>query len=176
MNVIGLCKRKLEKNLTGGLSTILKRKEVVDINNLNSSILCQTIDAKDASPLYLISMCQKMPTGNYTSWQLDSETERSKAKNNRARASENNVFFIKNQDQSFYAIGKQKKIDSFHFEGYCNHCEMGCYYHFCFLQKTRSSLSDQDNELGNEEREIDELRREYTKKGYNKQEMWIGGF
>ena len=40
-------------------------------------------------------MCQKMPTGLYTSWECDSETERFKARNNRTRN-------IENMGMSFY--------------------------------------------------------------------------
>ena len=79
--------------------------------------------------------------------------------------------------ESFYTTGKQKKIDFFHIDGYCDHCEtvfeaMGCYYHFCSCQETCPFMSEQDIERGNKKREMDELRREYIKeKGYNDQEM-----
>ena len=79
---------------------------------------------------------------------------------------------------SFYTTGKQKKIDCFHVDGYCDHCKtvfeaMGCYYRFCSCQETHPSLSEQDIERGNKKREMEELRREYMKeRGYKVQEMW----
>ena len=79
--------------------------------------------------------------------------------------------------QSFYTTGKQKKIDCFHVDSYCDHCKtvfeaMGCYYHFCSCQETRPSLSEQDIERGNKKREMDELRREYIReRGYKIQDI-----
>ena len=129
-------------------------------------------------------MCQEMPTGLYTIWEYDSETERFKARNNRTRNFENMVMSFYQElrpeckFQSFYTTGKQKKIDSFHVDGYWDHCNtvfeaMGCYYHFCSCQETRPSLSEQDFERGNKKRQMDELRREYIEeRGYKIQEMW----
>ena len=79
--------------------------------------------------------------------------------------------------ESFYTTGKQKKIDCFHVDGYCNHCKtvieaMACYYLFCSCQETRPLLSEQDTERQNQKRKMDELRQQYIKKGYNIQEMW----
>ena len=80
--------------------------------------------------------------------------------------------------ESFFTTGKQKKIDCFNVDGYCDHCKtifeaMGCYYHFCSSQEARPSLREQDIELGNKKREMDDMRREYIrKKGYKEEEMW----
>ena len=65
---------------------------------------------------------------------------------------------------SFYTTGKQKKMDCFHVDGYCDHCKtvfeaMGVYYHF----RNPSKLSEQDIK----KRKSDELRLKYIKeKGY----------
>ena len=50
--------------------------------------------------------------------------------------------------ESFYTTEKQKKIDCFHVDCYCDHCKtvfeaMGCYFHFCSCQETRPPLSEQ---------------------------------
>ena len=80
--------------------------------------------------------------------------------------------------ESFFRSGKQKKIDCFNVDGYCDHCKtvfeaMGCYYHFCSCQEARPSLTEQDIERGNKKREMDDMRREYIKeKGYRVEEMW----
>ena len=116
-------------------------------------------------------MCQEMPTGLYTRWEYDSETDRFKARNNRTRNFEKMVtsFYQELRPEykieSFYTPGKQKKIDCFHVDVYCDRCKtvfeaMGCHYHFCSCRETRPSLSEQDIERGNKKREMDELRRE----------------
>ena len=179
-----LCE-KIREDMTGGPSIVFMRKAVVDQTYIrNWSNICKTIVGIDASQLYPFPISQEMPTGLYTRWEYDSETDRFKAKNNRTRNFENMVtsFYQELRPeckiQSFYTTGKQKKIDCFHVDGYCDHCKtvfeaMGCYYHFCSCQETCPSLSEQDIERGNKKREMDELRREYIKeRGYKIQEMW----
>ena len=78
--------------MTGGPSIVFTRKAVVDQTYIrNSSNICKTIVGIDASQLYPFSMCQEMPTGLYTRWEYDSETDRFKARNNRTRNFENMV-------------------------------------------------------------------------------------
>ena len=161
--------------MTGSPPIVFRRKAVVDQTYIRkSSNICKTIVGTDASQSYPFSMCQEMPTGLYTRWEYDSETDRFKARNNRTRNFENMVMSFYQElrpeckSQSFYTTGKQKKIDCFHVDGYCDHCKtvfeaMGCYYHFCSCQETRPSLSEQDIERGNKKRELDELRREHIK-------------
>ena len=83
------------------------------------------------------------------------------------------ILFTRKQDQKVklrvFISGKQKKIECFNVDRYCDHCKtvfeaMGCYYHFCFCQEARPALTDQDFERGNKKREMDDLRREYKKK------------
>ena len=53
-------------------------------------------------------MCQEMPTELYTRWELDSETDRLKARDNRTRNFENMVM-------SFYQeLRPECKIESFY--------------------------------------------------------------
>ena len=176
-----LCE-KIREDMTGAPSIVFTRKAVVDQTYIrNSSNNCKTIVGIDASQLYPFSMCQEMPTGLYTRWEYDSETDRFKARNNRTRNFENMVMSFYQEwgpECKIQSTGKQKKIDCFHVDGYCDHCKtvfeaMGCYYHFCSCQETRPSLSEQDIERGNKKREMDELRREYIKeRGYKIQELW----
>ena len=161
-----LCE-KIREDMTGSPSIVFTRKAVVDQTYIrNSSNICKTMVGIDAS--------QDMPTGLYTRWEYDSETDRFKARNNRTRNFENMVMSFYQElrpeckIQSFYTTGKQKKTDCFLVDGYCDHCKtvfeaMGCYYHFCSCQETRPLLSEQDIERGNKKREMDELRREYIK-------------
>ena len=101
----------------------------------NSLMVCKTIVGIDASQFYRFSICQEIATEFYTRWEYDSETDRLKARSNRTKISRK-WFKIK----SFYTTGKQKKIDCFYVDGYCDHHKtvieaMGCYYHFCSCQK-----------------------------------------
>ena len=66
----------------------------------------------------------------------------------------------------------------FNIDGYCDHCKtvfeaMGCYFHFYPRQETWRSLSDEDIEQGNKRREMDVLRRDYTREKRCKiEEVW----
>ena len=125
-----------------------------------------------------------MPTGLYTRWEFDTEMRKFKARHNRTRNFENMVtsFYQESRPEckieSFLTSGKQKKIDCFNVDGYCDHCEtvfeaMGCYYQFCSCQEVRPYLTEQDIERGNKKREMDDMRREHIKeKGYKVEEMW----
>ena len=107
-----------------------------------------------------------------------------KARHNQTRNFENMVmsFYQGTRPEcnieSFFTSEKQKKIDCFNVDGFCDHCQtvfeaMGCYYHFCSCQEARPSLTDQDIERGNKKREMDDMRRKNIKeKGYKIEEMW----
>ena len=179
-----LCE-KIREDMTGGPSIVFTRKAVVDETFIrDSSNICKSIVGIDASQLYPYSMCQDMPTGLYTRWEFDTDMQKFKARHNRTRNFENMVMSFYQESrpeckiESFFTSGKQKKIDCFNVDGYCDHCKtvfeaMGCYYHFCSCQETRSSLTEQDIERGNKKREMDEMRREYIQeKGYKVEEMW----
>ena len=179
-----LCE-KIREDMTGGPSIVFTRKTVVDETYIRkSSNVCKSIVGIDASQLYPFSMCQDMPTRLYTRWEFDTDMQKFKARHNRTRNFENMVksFYQETRPackiESFFTSGKQKKIDYFNVDGYCDHCKtvfeaMGCYYHFCSCQETRSSLTEQDTERGNKKREMDDMRREYIKeKGYKVEEMW----
>ena len=179
-----LCE-KIREDMTGGHSIVFTRKAVVYETFIrDSSNICKSIVGIDASQLYPFSMCQDMPTGLYTRWEFDTDMQKFKARHNRTRNFENMVMSFYQESrpeckiESFFTSGKQKKIDCFNVDGYCDHCKtvleaMGCYYHFCSCQETRPSLTEQDIERGNKKREMDDMRREYIKeKGYKVEEMW----
>ena len=161
-----LCE-KIRENMTGGTSIVFTRKAVVDeIYIRNSSNNCKSIVGIDASQLYPFSMCQDMPTGLYTRWEFDTEMQKVKARHNRTRNFENMVMSFyqetrpEYQIESFFKSEKQKKIDCFNVDGYCDHCKtvfeaMGCYCQFFSCQEARPSLREQDIEQGNKKRERD---------------------
>ena len=129
-------------------------------------------------------MCQPMPTGLYTRWDIDSETSRFTPRENKTRSFENMVmsYFQRTRPdckiESFYTTGKQKRIDRFIVDWFCLHCNtvfeaMVCCYHFCTCQELRPSLTEEDIKRGSRRRELDELRLAYIQeKGFTVIEMW----
>ena len=177
--------QKIREDMVGGPSIVFTRKAVVDETFIrNSENVCKSIVGIDASQLYPYSMCQPMPTGLYTRWEYDTESNRFKPQQNKTRSFENMVmsYFQRQRPdckiESFYTTGTQKKIDCFKVDGFCAHCNtvfeaMGCFYHYCSCQEARPALTDEDIERGNKKREMDQMRKQYIKeKGYNIVEMW----
>ena len=129
-------------------------------------------------------MCQEMPTGLYTRWEFDSDSQKFKARQNKTRKFENMVMsYLQSQRPNctieiYYTTGTQKKIDCFNLDGFCAHCKtifeaMGCYFHFCACQAARASMSEEETPKGLKKREYDELRRDYLRnKGYKVVEIW----
>ena len=71
--------QKIREDMVGGLSIVFTRKAVVDETFIrNSENICKSIVGIDASQLYPYSMCQPMPTGLYTRWEYDTESNRFK--------------------------------------------------------------------------------------------------
>ena len=96
-----------------------------------------------------------MPTGLYTRWGIDSETNRFTLRQNKTRSFENMIksYFQRTRPdckiESFYTTSRQKKIDRFIVDGFCSHCNivfeaMGCFYHFCPCQELRPSVTEED--------------------------------
>ena len=129
-------------------------------------------------------MCQPMPTGLYTRWDIDSETSRFTPRQNKTRRIENMVmsYFQRTRPdckiESFYTTGREKKIDLFSVDEFCSHCNtdfeaMGGFYHFCPCQELRPSLTEEDIKRGSRRRDLDELRRGYIQeKEFTVIEMW----
>ena len=170
--------QKIREDMVGGPSIVFTRKAMVDETFIrNSGNICKSIVGIDASQLYLYSMCQPKPTGLYTRWEYDAESNRFKPQQNKSRNFDNMVmsFF---QRQSFYTTGTQKKIDCFKVDGFCAHCNfvfeaMGCFYHYCSCQEAGTALTEEDIERGNKKREMDQMGKQYIKeKGYKVVEMW----
>ena len=177
--------QKIREDMVGGPSIVFTRKAVVDETfTRNSRNICKSIVGIDASQLYPYSMCQPMPTGLYTRWDDDTESNKFKPQQNKPRNFENMVmscFQRQRPDckiESFYNTGTQKKFDCFKVDGFCAHCNnvfeaMGCFYHYCPCEEARPSLMEEDIERGNIKREINQMRKQYIKeKWYNIVEMW----
>ena len=176
---------KIREDVVLGPSIVFTRKAVVDETFVRKSRkLCKSIVGINASHLYPYSMWQPMPTGLYTSWDLDSETSSFTPRQNKTRSFEIMVMsYIKRtrpecEIESFFTTGRQKKIDCFSVDGFCFHCNtvfeaMGCFLHFRPCQELRPCLTEEDIERGSEKRELDALRRQYIQEnGFKVIELW----
>ena len=71
--------QKIREDMVVGPSIVFTRKAVVDETFIrNPGNICKSIVGIDASQLYPYSMCQPMPTGLYTRWEYDTESDRFK--------------------------------------------------------------------------------------------------
>ena len=111
--------------MVGETSIVFTREAVVDeIFIGDSGKNCKSIVGIDASQLYPYSMCQPMPTGLYTRWEYDTESNRFKPQQNKSRNVENMVmsYFQRQRPdckiESFYTTWTQKKIDCFKVDGF----------------------------------------------------------
>ena len=83
---------KLREDVVGGPSIVFTRKAVVDGTFVRKSTnLCKSIVGIDASQLYPYSMCQPMPTGLYTRWNYDCESQKLMPRQNITHSFENMV-------------------------------------------------------------------------------------
>ena len=176
---------KIREDMVGGPSIVFTRKAVVDETFIRKSTnLCKSIVGIDPSQLYPYSMCQPMPTGLYTRWNYDSESQKFMARQYKTRSFENMVLscFQKTRPEckieNIVTTGRQKKIDCFSVDGICNHCNtvfesMGCCFHYFPRQKARPSLTNNDTMRRIKKSEQDQMRKEYIQqKGYKNIEMW----
>ena len=83
---------KIREDMVSGPSIVFTRKTVVDETFLRlSGNNCKSIVGIDASQMYPYTMCQPMPTGLYTRWEYDAESNRFKPQQNKSRNFENMV-------------------------------------------------------------------------------------
>ena len=153
--------QKIREDTVGGPRIVFTREAVVDETFIrNSGIICESIVGIDASQLYPYFMCQPMPSGLYTRWEYDTESDRIKPQQNKSRNFENMVvsYFQRQRPdckiESFYTTGTQKKIDCFKVDGFCANCNTvfeakGCFYRYCPCQEARPFLTEEDPERGN---------------------------
>ena len=176
---------KFREDVVGGPSIVVACKAVVDETFIRKSTnICKSIVGIDATQLYPYSMCQPMPTGLYTRWDIGSEISRFTPRQNKTRSFENMIlsYFQRTRPdckiESLYTTCGQKKIDHFSVVGFCSHCNtvieaIGCFYHFCTCQQLRPSLTEEDIKRGSRKRELDELRRDYIQeKSFTVIELW----
>ena len=176
---------KIREDMVGGPSIVFTRKAVVDETFIRKSTnVCKSIVGIDASHFYPYSMCQPMPTGLYTRWNYDTESQNFTPGQNKTRSFKNMVLSYFQQTRPDCKIennvttGRQKTNDCFSVDGNCYHCNtvfeaMGCYYHYCSCQEVRPSLTDNKIMRAIKNREQDQMRKEYIEqKGYKIIETW----
>ena len=84
--------QKIREDMVGGPSIVFTRKTVVDETFIRKAgKICEYIVGIDASQLYTYSMWQPMPSGLYTRWEYDAESNRFKPQQNKSRQFENMV-------------------------------------------------------------------------------------
>ena len=89
---------KTEEDVVDGPSIVFTRKAVVGETVIRKSEnFCESLVRIIASQFYPYPVCQSMPTGLYTRWNLDPETKRFTPRQNKTRGFENMVmsFFLR---------------------------------------------------------------------------------
>ena len=83
---------KIRGDMVGGPSIVSTRKEDVDETfTWDSANWLNSVVGVDASQLYPFSMRQAMATGQYTRWELDSESGNFKPRQNKTKSFQNRV-------------------------------------------------------------------------------------
>ena len=170
---------KIREDMVGGPSIVFTRKAIAGETKIRyTDNLCKTIVGIDASQLYPFSMCQEMPTGLYTRWEIDTEKKKFIPIQNRRRRFENMVMdHLQNtrsdcKIQSIYTTGNLHKIDNFSVDGFCGHCNtvfeaMGCFYHGCDCQMVKKEANANIVKRWHERRKFDAERKNFIiGKGY----------
>ena len=83
---------KIREDMGGGPSIVFTKKVVVDETSARDSTnWCKSIVGIDASQLCYFFICQAMPIGLYTRWELDSESEDFGPRQNKTMRCENMI-------------------------------------------------------------------------------------
>ena len=167
--------KKTRRDAVGGPSNVFTRKTIVEETfNRKFTNICKSIVGSDATQPYPYSICQPMPTGLYTHWDIESETSGVTRRQKETRSFEKMLMSYFQRTRLDYKIeifhtkGRQKKIERFSFNRFCSHCNIvfearSCFYHFCSCQELCPSLAEEDFKGGSQKRELDELRRGYKR-------------
>ena len=84
--------QKIREERVGRPSIVFTRKATVEKTFIRKSTnLCKWIAGIDASQLYPYAICQPMPTGHYTRWDLNTETGRFIPWQSKTRSFENMI-------------------------------------------------------------------------------------
>ena len=104
---------KIRGDVVGGPSIIFTRKAVADETFIPKyTNICKSIVGSDASQLEPYSMCQPMPNGHYTQWDIDSEISSFTTRQHKTRSFENMVlsYFQRTRpdckNESFFTTGR----------------------------------------------------------------------
>ena len=123
---------------------------------INANQMCGLIVA---SQQYPYSVCQPIPTGPCTRWDLNPQTSSFTPRQNKTRSLENVVmscFQRADSDRkidSFYTTGRQKKGNCVSVGGSYFQCNtmfeaINCFYHFSSCPEVRQSITEDDIQRG----------------------------
>ena len=121
----------------GGPSFVFTRKAIADETFIRKPTnFCKFFAGSNASQLNSYSMCQPMPTGIYTRWDLDSESGRFTPGQNETRNFQNMVTPPKPEykTENFYTTERQKRNDCFSVDGFCSYWNTKT---FCWVQSKK---------------------------------------
>ena len=117
---------KVQKDMVGGPSEVFTRKAVVVVEThiCKSTNVCRSVVGKDASQLYLYSICQPMTKRLYARYEFDADLQRFKPRQKKSRKFE--YMFMSHfqwmkpdrKIERFYATRTQKKINSLNADGF----------------------------------------------------------
>ena len=109
---------KIRDDMTSGPSIVFIRKALVDQTYIrNSENLCKSVVGIRVTQFYPFSLCQEMPSRLSARWEIDSYSQKFRARQNKSRIFENMaMLYLQSQHpnctiESYYTIGTQKKID-----------------------------------------------------------------
>ena len=150
---------KKSREVMNGLPSIVFTKAVANKRFIRESIvLCKIIVGYDANEVCLQFVRQDMPTGLYTRWSYNEETQKLRARQNRVRTCENMVlsFFQATRPecktQISYTTRAQRKLIASVLMVFATIISLFWskekIFPFCPCQKTRDSLTDDDINRG----------------------------
>ena len=148
--------------MLGGPTIVFTRKTA---HISKSTKVCKAIVGIHASQLYPYSMCQPLPTGLYTRYKFDADSQKFNPKphRNKSRSLRNIVMSyyqrmrLDCRIENFDKLGFQKKIDCFNAHGFCGHCNkvfeaIACFCLYSPCQEERLALTEDHNQRGTKKR------------------------
>ena len=175
---------EIREDMVGGPSIFTRKAIARETKIRHTENLCNTVVGNDASQLYPFSMCQEMPTGLYTRWEIDAGKKKIIPFQNRRRRFENMVMdHLQNtrpdcKIQSNHTAGNQYKIANFSVDGFCGHYNtvfeaMGSFYHGCNCQMAKNEADAHIVKFWRERRKFDAERKNFIiGKGFEIVEVW----
>ena len=142
--------QKIRSDMMGGPFIVFTREAVVGETKIRfPDKLCKTIIGIDASQLYPSSMCQEIPTGLYTRWEMDAELRNLHPFRMDVDALKiwrwiiSKILDLNVQLKVSTLPENKTKSKKISVDGFCGHCDtvfeaMVWFYHGCDCQQKKS--------------------------------------